>query len=154
MGLTHGIKSNIVMIEGKGLTNITEVGIRFCEVDAMGVVWHGNYVKYLEDGREAFGKQYQFAYYDVYKQGLMTPIVKLDIDYKQMLKYGEKIIIETKYVPTEAAKIIFLYKLINTIDNSLVITAKTTQVFIDKQGELQLTNPTFYIEWQKKWGLL
>jgi len=35
----------------------TETIIRFSEVDSMGVVWHGNYIKYFEDGREAFGNK-------------------------------------------------------------------------------------------------
>ena len=40
------------------LINSCKVKVRFSEVDSMAVVWHGNYVKYLEDGREAFGLQF------------------------------------------------------------------------------------------------
>ncbi len=29
------------------------VEVRFSELDPLKVVWHGNYVKYLEDAREA-----------------------------------------------------------------------------------------------------
>ena len=35
------------------------IEVPFYDVDPMSVVWHGNYVKYLEDGREAFGNQFQ-----------------------------------------------------------------------------------------------
>ena len=28
----------------------------------MEVVWHGEYVRYMEDGREAFGRQYGIGY--------------------------------------------------------------------------------------------
>jgi acyl-CoA thioester hydrolase len=55
----------------------TETIIRFSEVDSMGVVWHGNYVKYFEDGREAFGNKYGLNYLDFHKNGILTPIVKL-----------------------------------------------------------------------------
>jgi acyl-CoA thioester hydrolase len=84
----------------------------------------------------------------------MTPIVKLDIDYKRMIKYGEKIIIETEYIQTNAAKIIFHYKILNAETNEIAVTAKSIQVFIDKNGELQLTNPDFYTQWQEKWAQL
>lgn len=141
------------MAAKKNLINRVEIKTRFSEVDSMGVVWHGNYVKYLEDGRESFGEEYQLGYYDVFKLGFMTPIVKLNIDYKQMVRYSEKIIIETEYTPTEAAKIIFNYRIFSTINNKIVLSAASTQVFTDIHGELQLTNPEFYIEWQKKWGL-
>ena len=42
----------------KELINRSKIEVRFSEVDSMSVVWHGNYVKYLEDGREAFGKEF------------------------------------------------------------------------------------------------
>ena len=41
--------------------------VRFSEVDSMKIVWHGNYVHYFEDGREAFGKKYEgLSYLDMY----------------------------------------------------------------------------------------
>lgn len=40
------------------LTNRTTFRVRFSEIDSMQIVWHGEYVRYFEDGREAFGKQY------------------------------------------------------------------------------------------------
>ncbi|MEN8119812.1 MAG: acyl-CoA thioesterase [Bacteroidota bacterium] len=142
------------MAESKRLISRVETKIRFSEVDSMRVVWHGNYVKYLEDGREAFGEEYQLGYYDVFEHGFMTPIVKLDVNYKKTIKYGEVIIIETEYIPTKAAKIIFKYRILNAATNKIVLAAESTQVFLDKQDELQITNPEFYIEWQKKWGLI
>ena len=142
------------MQENKKLVNRVETKVRFSEVDSMRVVWHGNYVKYLEDGREAFGNEFTLAYYDAFGNGFMTPIVKLDIDYKRMIKYGEKIIIETEYIPTKAAKIVFKYKIYNADTKKIAVAATTTQIFLDKNSELHLTNPNFYIEWQKKWGLI
>lgn len=136
------------------LINKTQSLIRFSEVDSMRIVWHGNYVKYLEDGREAFGREFGLGYYDVFNHGLMTPIVKLDVNYKQNVRYDETITIETKFVLTDAAKIIFDYKIYRDTDNKVALTARSTQVFIDKQGVLQLTNPDFYMEWKKKWGLI
>ncbi len=37
------------------LTNRTTFRVRFSEIDSMQIVWHGEYVRYFEDGREAFG---------------------------------------------------------------------------------------------------
>lgn len=136
------------------LINSVKTKIRFSEVDSMRVVWHGNYVKYLEDGRENFGEEYKLGYYDVFEHGLMTPIVKLEVDYKSVIRYGEEIIIETEYIPTKAAKIIFKYKIFNAKTKKIALTASTTQVFIDTKEILHLTNPDFYVEWQKKWGII
>ncbi len=76
-------------MKSKKLSDLTECTVRFSEVDAMGIVWHGNFVKYMEDGRESFGRKFGLAYYDLYEQGFTVPLVKMDIDYKLQLKYGE-----------------------------------------------------------------
>ncbi len=133
------------------LTETVEVNIRFSETDPMGIVWHGNYLKYLEDGREAFGAKYGIGYMDIYKQGFAAPLVEIDIKYKKALRYGESILIETKYVHDDAAKIIFAYKVMNAKrQNEIIATANSIQVFLDLKGELLLTNPEFYLEWKKK----
>ncbi len=136
------------------LTETVEVNIRFSETDPMGIVWHGNYLKYLEDGREAFGAKYGIGYMDIYKQGFAAPLVEIDIKYKKALRYGEGIIIETKYVHDDAAKIIFAYKVMNAKNREEIIaTANSIQVFLDLKGELMLTNPQFYQEWKKKYAV-
>ncbi len=135
------------------LINRHTIRTRFSEVDAMGVVWHGNYVKYLEDGREAFGDEFNLGYFNVFEDGYMTPIVKVDIDYKHMVKYGEEVLIETEFVPTKAAKIVFHYRVYKVANNQLVLTAKSIQVFLNKNYELQITTPDFYEKWKEKWGV-
>ena len=40
------------------LSTTIRVQVRFSEVDAIRMVWHGNYVRYMEDAREAFGREY------------------------------------------------------------------------------------------------
>ena len=60
------------------LKSIVEIPIKFSEVDSLRVVWHGNYVRYFEDGREAFGRQYGLGYLDIFENGnLAVPIVDL-----------------------------------------------------------------------------
>ena len=127
--------------------------VRFSEVDALGIVWHGNYIKYLEDGRESFGRRYGLGYQDIYDAGLRTPIVKLDIDYKLQVEYGETVIVETTHVDVPAAKIVFNYRILRESDGGVVLTASTTQVFLNERGELELTYPAFYIRWREQNGL-
>ena len=135
------------------LSDKTETTVRFSEVDAMGIVWHGNFVKYMEDGRESFGRRYGLGYYDLYEHGFQVPLVKLDINYKLQLRYGERIVIETIWVNCDAAKIQFRYRIYRKTDNAVLMTAGTTQVFLNMHGELELTNPEFYLEWKRRNGV-
>ena len=135
------------------LTDRKEITVRFSEVDSMKIVWHGNYLKYFEDGRESFGLKYDLGYLEVYNHNVMIPIVKVNCDYKKPLVYGDDIIVETLYIPTEAAKIVFEYRIERKKDGEIVATGSSTQVFLTPDGELLLNSPEFYSGWKKKWGI-
>jgi acyl-CoA thioester hydrolase len=139
----------------QSLTNTIEIAVKFSDVDMLGVVWHGNYIRYFEDGREAFGKQYGLGYMDVYNAGYVVPIVNVNCDYKRFLRYEDRVIIETVYTPTESAKINFAYRLLNAKTGELIVKGSTVQVFVHRDNfELQLTNPDFFLEWKQKHGLI
>ena len=129
-----------------------KIRIRFNETDPLGIVWHGNYIKYFEDGREAFGRKFGISYLDVHKYGFATPIVKSSCEHKLPLKYGEIANIEATYINSPAAKMIFTYKITNN-EGKTVCIGETVQVFVDDKGELSLTNPTFFEEWKQKMKL-
>jgi len=135
------------------LTERIEVRVRFGEVDSMKIVWHGNYLKYFEDAREAFGERYGLGYLDVYKHRVMIPIVKIRCDYKKPLVYGETAVVEVQYIPTEAAKIVFEYRIFRKSDGALAATGSSTQVFLTPDGELLLSSPEFYSGWKAHWGI-
>jgi acyl-CoA thioester hydrolase len=135
------------------LSDRKEILVRFSEVDSMRIVWHGNYLKYFEDGRESFGLKYNLGYLDVYRHNVMIPLVKIACDYKRPLEYGDTAVIETRYIPTEAAKIVFEYTIYRKHNMEIAVTGSSTQVFLTPGGELLLTNPEFYTGWKKKWGV-
>ena len=125
------------------------IDIRFSEVDSMRIVWHGNFVKYLEDGREYFGSKYGLSYMGVASHGFLIPIVEMNLNYKNSAKYGEKLIVETKFVDSAAAKIIFEYTIYRESDMKVLVKARTIQVFTDIKGQLILTCPQFFTDWKK-----
>lgn len=135
------------------LTDYKEITVRFSEVDSMKIVWHGNYLKYFEDGRESFGLKYSLGYLDVYKHNVMIPIVKVNCDYKRPLVYGDVLVVETTFVPSDAAKIVFDYRITRKQDGEVVATGSTTQVFLTPDAELILTAPEFFTGWKQKWGV-
>nr|WP_314559456.1 acyl-CoA thioesterase [uncultured Capnocytophaga sp.] len=134
-------------------TNLTEsliITVRFSETDPLGIVWHGNYIKYFEDGREAFGKKYGISYLDVEQYGYATPIIKTVCEHKKMVRYGEQLLIVTQYMATAAAKLIFQYNIYNQA-NELVCTGESIQVFTSLEDHsLSFYKPDFLIKWEKR----
>jgi acyl-CoA thioester hydrolase len=127
--------------------------IRFSEVDAMRVVWHGAYAKYFEDAREFFGQEYALDYGLIERSGFYAPIVDLSFQYKQPLRYGMHPRIDIIYQPTEAAKIVFDYEIHDSEDDTLMATGHSVQVFMDKDYQLVWESPEFYQSWQQRWGV-
>lgn len=130
-----------------------ELEIRFSEVDMMGVVWHGNYPLYLEDAREAFGAEFGLSYALYIKENVFVPIVKMDVDYKRPVRFGMRPVIRIEYVPTDAAKLIFDYKLYDKESGDVFLTARTVQVFMDRDYKLMWFSPDFYTQWKQQMGL-
>jgi len=107
-------------------------------------------LSFFEDGREAFGKQYGLGYLDVYENKFATPIVSMSLDYKKFVKYGDSVIIETTFINSQAAIILFHFKVFRDSDGELVATGKTKQVFINNTNqELFITTPPFFEKWKK-----
>lgn len=139
--------------EASHLTVSKWAEVRFSEVDSLGIVWHGHYISYFEDGREAFGRTHGIDYLTIQASGYTTPIVKSTCEHKLPLRYGEKFRIEAAFVDTPAAKIIFKFKIFNERD-ALVCLGETVQVFLDQDGSLTLNTPDFILDWKRTVGLL
>jgi len=136
------------------LINRTEIRVRFSEVDSMGVVWHGNYMRYFEDGRESFGSQFGINYLDFYHENVLIPLVKVTCDFKKPLLYGDTAIIETRFVNCDPAKLQYEYKIYRGNTGEIVATGSSIQVFLNPDKELLLDFPPFFLAWKKKHGFV
>lgn len=137
------------------LRTLVQRRVRFEEVDPMGIVWHGRYVGYFEDGRVALGSRYGIGYEDFFRLGVPAPIRKLQIDYLAPLRFGDEFSIEAILHWSDAARLDFEF-LIRGAAGSLVATGCSVQLMLDKAGGLLLLPPPFVCEFRDRWqtGLL
>ncbi|WP_034642629.1 acyl-CoA thioesterase [Desulfovibrio inopinatus] len=124
--------------------------VKFHEADPLGIVWHGNYVVYFEEGREAFGAKFGINYLDFHNHGLTVPIRRLEVDYLCPLRYGDHVTVMTRLHWSDAARLNFEYRVTNQSDQ-LIATGCTVQLFVDLSGELVMTLPDFLLDFQTRW---
>ena len=118
----------------------------------MQVVWHGEYMRYFEDGREDFGRRFAgLGYADIAQSGYLAPVVAASLQFRSPLRVNDTALVETRYIDTEAAKICFEYTIRRESDGVVAATGSTVQVFVDSASELCLVQPDFYVEWKRKW---
>ncbi|WP_315037086.1 thioesterase family protein [Capnocytophaga sputigena] len=103
---------------------------RYAETDQMGVVYYGNYPQYLELGRVEWLRSIGFTYKAMEEEGVMMPVVSLQIQYKKPALYDELITIHTKLKELPSTKIEFDYEILNE-RGELLSTANTILVFVD-----------------------
>ena len=134
-------------LTGKRLVAECEINVRFSEVDAMKVVWHGHYLMYFEQARMAFGKKYQLEYLDIYKFGYFLPVVDAQCNYLKPCVFGETLKIQCEYIDSKALKFQFNYRVYGQ-NEDLRAEGKTVQVLTRPDGTLELSAPEFIEKWR------
>lgn len=124
----------------------TSLQVRFNEVDAYGVVWHGHYVGWFEKGRNDLTQRYQMGPLQLKGMNLLAPVVELNCQFKLPAIFGDSLIIQTTMERTEVAKLIFHYRVLDQKNQKTLATGSTTHVLTDLKGNLLYRVPSEVLE--------
>lgn len=114
----------------------------YADTDQMGFVHHANYVKYLENARwEAF-RQMGIAYKDVEEQGILIPVIEMNLQFIKPIYYDDLLKIEMSFHMTCPTKLDVEYCIFNQADE-LIHTANTTLAFLKKDSKRPCAIPDF-----------
>lgn len=72
-----------------------KIEVRYAETDQMGVVYHANYLVWMEIGRTAFIESLGFTYKEMEDAGILSPVSKVILNYKKPAKYGDTVTVRT-----------------------------------------------------------
>lgn len=122
-----------------------QIRVRYGETDQMGVVYHGNYALYLEEGRTEWLRKFGFSYKSMEEKGIMLPVVSLSINYKKSASYDEVINVKTQLKKTPTVKIEFEYEITNK-KGEILTTAETVLVFIDSKTNKPIKAPQYLLD--------
>lgn len=107
----------------------TMIKIPFYDNDLMGVVWHGNYVKYLEIARCDALEKLGYNYMDMKNDGIMYPIAKLEMKYIKPSSFAENLRVVTIFEEVEPSLIIKY--VIYDDNNQKIFKAKSMQICVN-----------------------
>jgi len=65
--------------------------------DHAGVMWHGSYLDFLEEGRIDALDKVGFSYSKLSKKGFEIPVISVEIKYKISLVHGEKVLLTSQF---------------------------------------------------------
>ena len=115
---------------------IVEHRVYYYDTDKMGVVYHSNYLKWMEVARTEFFRDI-LPYSTLEEMGVMLPVKTLNIEYFNSVKYDELIKIKIKLLAFSKIKIKFLYEIYDENLVQLKARAETVNVFTDINGNLK-----------------
>ncbi len=101
--------------------------VQFYDCDPMGVVWHGNYLKYLETARGEFLDFIGYGYTRIYDRGHVFPVVEEKIRYLRPLTVGDSFIVRTNLVEY-VNRLVHTYELIR--GDEVCMRARSVQVCV------------------------
>ena len=113
----------------------------FHDCDAMQVVWHGHYFKYLEIARCALLQRFDYDYPQMQASGYLWPVVDARVKYIRPLRYAQPLVVVARI--SEWENRLKLDDLIQDAASGEVLTrAHTIQVAVDAaSGEMRYQCP-------------
>ena len=128
----------------------TIIQAQFYDVDQMQVVWHGNYVRFLEHGRCALMEKIGYSYPEMVASGYAWPIVDLQIKYVGPVRLAQKIKITAKLIEYEN-RIKIDYRILDAATGAVLSKAQTTQLAVQMaSGEMMFNSPDELIDKVRK----
>lgn len=106
--------------------------VPFFDTDAMGIVHHANYVRYLELSRVAYLEEHDLPYQSYIDQGLHVAVIRVETRYRRSLRFDDRVQIACWLDWVKGVSLGFRYAL--HLDRELVMTATTDHAVVDAQG--------------------
>jgi acyl-CoA thioester hydrolase len=118
----------------------------FHDLDPMEVVWHGNYVKYLELARCALLQRFDYDYPQMRDSGFFWPIVDLRTKYLLPAKFGQRLTVRAELVEWEF-RLKIAYVISDADTGATVTRAETIQVAVAiATGEMCFASPPVLLQ--------
>ncbi len=126
------------------LSTYIDIKVPFYDVDSMRVVWHGHYIKYIEDARCELLDKLAYNYLAMEDSGYIWPIVDMRLKYVASAKFGNTIRVFAHLLEYES-RMKIEYEIYDLASNKILNKAHTVQVAVDiASEEMQFESPSVF----------
>lgn len=108
--------------------------VHYYETDQMQIVHHSNYIRWFEESRVDFLEQIGFGYDRMEHEGIVSPVLHVNCDYKSMTRFGETVYILPKIERYSGVKLNLTYRVIDAVTGELRASGESRHCFLDTRG--------------------
>ncbi len=122
--------------ERKKKMKVYEHFTQYYETDQMGIVHHSNFIRWLEEARVDYMDQIGFGYHRMEAEGIVSPVLEVNCQYKQMVRFHEWVQIAAKVRKYNGVRLCLDYEIVKKEEQTLCATASSMHCFLDKEGAI------------------
>ena len=119
------------------VSNTTKVRVIYADTDAMGVVYHTNYIKWFEIGRSELMRQLGVPYTELGKVGLNLPLIKVSCEYLKFATYDQLLTVETEFDYIKKATVRYNSRIWNENKENLIAEGYTIHACTNNEGKIR-----------------
>jgi acyl-CoA thioester hydrolase len=114
-----------------------DLRVRYAETDAMGIVYHANYIVWFEVGRGAYIRQQGGDYAEFEAQGCYLPVTELDARFLAPARYGDLVTVRAWIEEARSRGVTFAYEVIMKETGQTLATGHTRHLCVDREGQIR-----------------
>lgn len=108
------------------------VRVYYEDTDFSGIVYHANYLRYLERGRSDFFRLAGISHTELAQQDTAFAIIRMELDFKRSARIDDALLVRTTYDRVEGARLFVTQRI--TRGEDVVLEAKGVAVCISLSG--------------------
>lgn len=112
------------------------VRVIYADTDAMGVVYHANYLKWFERGRVELLREIGIVWRDFERGGYSIPVTKMGCHYLSPARYDDVVVVETEITALGRASIRFDYVIRDETKEKVLAEGFTLHPFTNTEGKI------------------
>jgi acyl-CoA thioester hydrolase len=117
-------------------TGVVKIRVIYADTDAMGIVYHTNYIRWFEIGRTELMREAGVVYSEMEKEGFFLPLTQMDCHYLYPARYDEIVIVETRIETFRRASVKFAYEIWDEKHETLLVEGSTVHAFLNREGKI------------------
>ena len=115
----------------------TTFRVRYAETDAMGIVYHANYLVWFEVGRGEYFRAVGQDYGEWEQQGYLLPVSEVYARYHAPARYAELITVRTWLDELRSRSVTLGYEVRNAATQQCLVTGWTKHICVDREGRVR-----------------
>ncbi|MGD2039930.1 MAG: thioesterase family protein [Anaerolineae bacterium] len=112
----------------------TTFRVRYAETDAMGVVYHANYLVWFEVGRGEYFRAMGQDYGDWEQRGYLLPVSEVYARFHAPARYSELITVRTRVETLRSRSLTLAYEIQATSTEQLLVSGWTKHICMGPDG--------------------